>query len=63
MWSSCSSRGTEDLNNEIAKSCTLFEISYSQKTAHAPWTTGLLDVPQENVRAHVRVFYYDALEN
>ena len=49
-------RGSEYVNKEMTLLCTLMGIRHSPKTAHPPWTNGLVDLQNRNFGTHQRLF-------
>ena len=43
-------RGSEYVNKEMAHLCTLMGIRHSPRTAYSPWTNGLVEVQNRNLR-------------
>ena len=52
-------RGSEYINNDMTKLCTLIGIRHSPRTACSPWTKGLFEVQNRNLATHRRMFLHD----
>ena len=52
-------RGSEYVNIEMAHLCTLMRFRHSPRTAHSPWTNGLVEVQNRTVGLHLRMFLHD----
>ena len=51
------------LNFEITNCSTLFNIRYSLKVSHAPWTNGFVEEPKQNLGTNLRRFVGDTPGN
>ena len=52
-------RGSEYVNKEMARLCTLMGIRHSPRIAYSPWTNGLVEVQNRNLGTHLRMFLHD----
>ena len=52
-------RGSEYVYKETPHLCTLMGIRHSPRTAHSPWTNGLVEVQNRNFGTHLRMFLHD----
>ena len=43
-------RGAECPNQDMAHSCSIFDINHSPRTPFSPWTNGLVEVQNHNLR-------------
>ena len=56
-------RGSEYINSELAKLCTIMGIRHSPRTPYAPWTNGLVENQIKNLGTHLRLFLHNTPEN
>ena len=52
-------RGSEYVNKDMARLCTLMGMRHSPRTAYFPWTNGLVEVQNRNLGTHLRMFLHN----
>ena len=55
-WFLKTDRGTECLFSEFANCCTMFKVRKHPTTLFAPWTIGPVEVHEEHIGTHMRLF-------
>ena len=52
-------RGSEYVNNEMARLCTLMGSRHCLRTAYSPWTNGLVEKQNRILGTHLRLFLHN----